>query len=217
MDLDELDARAEAVPFSDSDSSYVESDSDPGLAEHAAVGPERPKRRRIDPHFTPAVGRARAPRGSTNKRDDVNSEDGDIDFRDLEDAHRYLVRDHADAFTGLISRLEQLEEGDDIDLGTGRVVHDHGHLQAFRGEKSKLASVFFDESSEDEDEDSASDDAAMDRVAIAEARRDGVPLPAVEVFRNELEELGRDSLHRACEEGAPLLDQVVRTTGGLIL
>lgn len=200
-DLDELDARAEAIGGDSSSEFEPSSEASSGasssnheLSRHAAVGPGR---------FA----------GAKRARSEASDPDEKISLRDLRNAQKTLFDEHKLSFNTMIERLNQiesLEEGDDIDLNTGSIVQNRGHLQALNGSRTR-SRLLIGLESESDDESEAEE---IDGIAAAEARRDGVEFVAETKVEDVLVERGTDPLYLVCETGSPLLDHIVKLTRG---
>lgn len=101
---------------------------------------------------TPTTSRVpgRTPDGTGNslyitENDDVLNA---ASWQDLEDERRFLEKSHQSNLEDLLYKLEnEIDDGDDIDLQTGRIVSDVGHLRALPAQQG-----FLGEESESEDE-----------------------------------------------------------------
>lgn len=158
--LEELEARAEAVQAVVSFADSTESGSGSSEAHSRASGSSFEDRA----HAEAAAVRV----GRKRRQHDINGEEDEAvlhaaSWRDLEDAREFLTAEHRDRLAGLISRWEHenVEEGDDVDLATGRIVHSTGHLQALA---PQMDLALFEES---EDEESDAELEAYDPLQIA--------------------------------------------------
>lgn len=146
--LEELETRAEAVQAALSSSASTKSSSPSIEANSRAF--------ESDSELDPQVAEAAAVKIVRKRRkNDINEEEDDFvlhaaSWRDMEDAREFLTAEHRDRLAGLISRWEHenIEEGDDVDLTTGRIVRSTGHLQAL----APQAGLALFEESEDEEE-----------------------------------------------------------------
>lgn len=208
VDLEDLDARAEAVAranaFSEGSSSNSSSSSDNGNGggNGGSDELEDDEKWAREAAVTDADVRALArERAARFERGEDAAAHLDADWADLEDERRYLEDDHRAKFASLLHRFEHElpDDGDVVDLMTERVVVDGGHLNAMRRRGAPLFTVDSESSASD---DSAGDDGTGDGTGSAS---DGSDFAAL------------NPLVTACEEPAELLNHLVEQTCGRIL
>lgn len=168
-ELDQLERAADAVTaqnhWTDSESEYSPSESS-SEDDNAAVIPNRSgkslrgsagRNRRTESGQDDTEGDTRGPPAMgpsyTTEDDEALNE---ANWEDLKDEHKFLLRTHKANLEDLFSKWEnENDDGDVVDLQTGRIVQDIGHLNALQPQ----AHFTLESDSEDEvDETEESDE-----------------------------------------------------------
>lgn len=204
-DIDYLDDRAEEVvrttAFSESSLSNDDhgslSDSEPSetWAQEAAVTDEyvKEQRSRRLPAEETANGNTIPHKKHAHQQQIAEELQASqvANWEDFETERKFLEDDHKSRLVGLLNKLEHgtLEEGDDIDIFSERIVGDTGHLRALRKQGREYDISKYSEDSDESDVD------------MGNANVDGL-------------RTGFDPMYTVCQEPASLLNLIVSESSG---